>query len=250
MLLSEHRLESRCAHVVDIWLTRLSDITPDLRAKYAALLTPPEEIRLRRFHDGHNDAQSQFLVARALCRTALSSYVDVPVEAWIFETNCHGKPYVSEPKSAAKLKFNLSHTGGLVACAVTWNCEVGIDVENVRQDVDHLMLARAAFTPSEMSGMTQTPAFKRHQYFYSLWTLKEAYIKARGAGLLLALNSFGFDLDEDRARINFSVADADTPVRWKFVHFNPTPEHTLALAVMGSPHQDFSINTRWMVPLA
>ena len=68
--------------------------------------------------------------------------------------------------------------------------------------------------------------------FFDFWTLKEAYIKARGFGLALPLGDFTLTLNPPhRARDRFRTALEDDPTTWQFLQDWPTPTHRLALAV-------------------
>jgi 4'-phosphopantetheinyl transferase len=247
-----HRYQSAVStsHAAEIWLTNLSEVTAELRDYYRELLTSQERERLGRIHTHHGDMPDQYLVSRALCRTVLSHYAEVPSGAWVFDTNSYGKPHVTQPVWARDLKFNISHTDGIVACAVSRNFELGLDIENTQRDLDHWIVARAAFAPSEVVAMRSMPKHQQRQYFYTVWTLKEAYIKAKGKGLLLPLDSFWFDLHDGIARMNYSEGFVDEPIPCQFSRFDPTPEHKMAIAVIGQADQDFTVGINWVVPFS
>lgn len=231
---------------VDVWLTSLAAVDDDRLMGYAPLLSEAERIRWRRFLV--RDAADQYLVGRALLRTTLSRYAPVPAKAWVFTTNAYGCPYVSEPASFRALRFNLSHTAGLVACAVTSGGEVGIDVENTARQVDPLELAPTVFAKPEIEQVAATPQTDRRALFFAYWTLKEAYIKARGLGVSLALDGFWFDLDGAVPRIHFAAGCPDWPERWHFGRWQPTPSHALALAVATPSQRAPRIRLRWVTP--
>jgi 4'-phosphopantetheinyl transferase len=233
---------------VDIWLTSLASIGDEQRLAYQRLLSAAERERWRRFLV--EGARLQHLVARALVRTTLSRYAGVAEESWQFEPNRYGRPYVSQPTAFRDLYFNLSHTDGLVACAVSRSGDVGVDVENIRRDLDILALAPSVFAPAEVASVRQSPPDRRLDYFFSYWTLKEAYIKARGMGLSLALDGFWFDLSGAAPSVQFSERCPDDSGRWRFRQFTPTAQHKLAVAVSPPAGQEPDIRLRWVVPLA
>ena len=110
----------------------------------------------------------------------------------VFAYGENGKPYLPE---YPEVHFNLSHSGQ-IAAAVFADCEVGCDVELVeRADMD---LARRFFSKKEYQYLTGfMDERQRNQAFYRLWTLKESFVKAIGAGLMLPLDAFEILVKED-----------------------------------------------------
>jgi 4'-phosphopantetheinyl transferase len=139
---------------VEIWLTRLTGIGDHLLRRYEALMSESEHARWRRFLVA--DAKLQHLVARALVRTTLSRYFAVPPPAWQFAANRYGRPHVIAPRQFRHVRFNLSHTSGLVACAVARARAIGIDVENIRRESSFADLAPRVFSPIELASFRQT----------------------------------------------------------------------------------------------
>jgi len=78
----------------------------------------------------------QYLAARMLTRSTLSCYADVPVQAWQFTANEHGRPAIDWPRKYRDIYFSISHTTGLVVIAVSRNPEIGIDVETTDREVE------------------------------------------------------------------------------------------------------------------
>ncbi|MEP7118785.1 MAG: 4'-phosphopantetheinyl transferase superfamily protein, partial [Acidobacteriota bacterium] len=173
-----------------------------------------------------------FAIARTLVRRTLSLYGPTRAADWGFVTNLHGCPFV-EPAQAGTppLRFNLSHTSGLVALAVARGVPVGVDVERVTREVS-LAIADRHFAAAEVRDLHARPSADQARAFFDYWTLKEAYIKARGLGLALPLDAFAFGL---RPPLSPSIAFADgfndLPARWQFWQAWPTSEHRLALAI-------------------
>jgi 4'-phosphopantetheinyl transferase len=230
---------------VDVWLTSLSGIGDHLLRRYEKLMSDDEHARWRRFLVQH--AQLQHLVARALIRTTLSRYFDLPPQSWQFAANRYGRPHVTEPRQFRPVRFNLSHTSGLVVCAVAKARAIGIDVENVRRATEFADLAPRVFSPIELSTFRKTAPEMQREVFFSFWTLKEAYIKARGMGLSLALDGFSFDLAGPSPRVHFTERCPDDSERWQFRQYAPTADHRMAIAVAGV--KDPAVRQRWVVPL-
>ena len=179
-----------------------------------------------------NQDRTRFLVTRALVRTLLSSFVGVPPTRWRFVATDHGRPEIANlPPGAPPLRFNVSHTAGLVACAVTAGRDIGLDVENVDRRVTRDVAGRF-FAPREVADLRALPRERQPLVFFDYWTLKEAYIKARGLGLALPLRHFAFDLSGGADPvISFDETIADTPVSWQFRQAWASPRHRLAVGV-------------------
>ncbi len=152
-----------------------------------------------------------------MVRTVLSSYEPgVPPTAWQFGTNEFGRPFVAAPLVPTPPRFNLTHAGGLIACVVSRTLEVGIDVEPIGRRTP-LAVAESRFAATEHDALVRLPLADRPRRFLEYWTLKEAYIKARGAGLSLGLDRFAFDLAPPaRPRISFAPGFDDDPAHWQF----------------------------------
>ncbi len=228
MIATDDRCVLKGGHV-DIWMMSIPDEDDGWPASYLHILSEAEINRLNRFIAA--GARRQYLAGRVLVRTTLSRYADVAAHEWRFDANAYGRPYITWPRQYQSLQFNLSHTDGLAACAVAEDCEIGVDVENVARDLDFEALAPSVFAASEVAQITRSAAADRSRLFYSYWTLKEAYIKARGMGLSLALDGFWFDLGGATPRANFSSKCPDDSRRWHFREYAATPRHKLAVAV-------------------
>jgi 4'-phosphopantetheinyl transferase len=214
---------------IHIWYV-FSDqfIDPVVLARAEELLTPDEKERNQRFLVAL--ARRQHLVARALVRTTLSRYADVPPNAWIFTPNRYGRPEIAGPAGVPPLCFNLSHTKGLVACIVALDREVGIDVENLERPGSYVDLARRFFSVSEAEHVASLSADGQREAFFDYWTLKEAYIKARGMGLALPLGEFAFHVGNP-ITIEFSGSMEDDPKSWRFERWRIGSRHKMAIAV-------------------
>jgi 4'-phosphopantetheinyl transferase len=214
--------------VIDLWHCFTNEVEDaEWTAAHEALLAPDEQARHRRFHFARD--RHLFLVSRVLVRTVLSHYAPMPRAAWLFAAGTHGKPYVAHPAVAPRLHFNLAHTYGLVVCAVSVAHEPGVDVEGLDRNVEWLTLARHYFAPSEVAALQAQPPAAQSARFFSYWTLKESYIKARGLGLALPLDQFFFDLESDPIDIGFDARLADDAARWRFALFEASPHHLVAV---------------------
>jgi 4'-phosphopantetheinyl transferase len=216
---------------VDVWTVATDEaVTRERLAHYRALLPPDEIERGDRFWQP--DDRARFLIARATVRTMLSQYTAMHPRDWRFRIEQYGRPEVAElPPGAPDLRFNLSHTNGLVACAVTIGRDVGIDVEHVHRRLTHDVPERF-FSAQEVIDLRALPEAEQALVFFDYWTLKESYIKARGLGLALPLRQFTFLRPPGRAPlICFAPELHDDPASWQFAQFWPTRDHRMAVAV-------------------
>ncbi len=213
---------------IHIWYVFSDQVTdPVMLAQCEELLAPDEKERNQRFLVA--EARRQHLIARALVRTTLSRYAAVPPNAWIFTPNRYGRPEIAGPAGVPPLRFNLSHTKGLVACIVALDREVGIDVENIERPGSYVDLAHRYFSTSEAAHVASLPADGQQETFFDYWTLKEAYIKARGMGLALPLGEFAFHVG-DAIAIEFSGSIEDDPKSWQFERWRIGSRHKMAIA--------------------
>ncbi|WP_410051939.1 4'-phosphopantetheinyl transferase family protein [Bradyrhizobium sp. SZCCHNRI1009] len=230
---------------VDVWLTDLDQIGANELRNYGSIMSSDERARWVRFDVPQ--PKLQHVVARAPLRTTLSRYANVKPEDWKFDTNTYGRPHITSPTSALDLRFNLSHTEGLVVLAVARDSDVGVDVEKVSRNVDIAQIAPMVFAPAEVVALESSTKSNRRDMFFALWTLEEAYIKARGMELSLTLDSFAFDLSGKRPCVIFNDDCRDDPACWSFERYFPTATHALAVAV-AVPRHELNVQLNWTVP--
>lgn len=231
-----------------LWYVRAEDVTePSLLTAYEALLAPEERARKARFYfDRH---RHEYLLTRALCRGVLSRYADVAPAAWGFTANRYGRPEIASP-AACPLRFNLTNTDGLIACLVAHEREIGVDVEDIERQGETVSIADRFFSPLEVAALHAVPEAARRGRFFDYWTLKEAYIKARGMGLSIPLDHFSFIIEPGRAiRIAFAPMLEDDPSTWQFAQLRPTPRHLISAAVRRSGEPDLGFVVRRTIPL-
>ena len=220
-------------HQVHLWHAFTPQADEALNARQLGLLTPEERTRMARFHFERD--RHRYLITRALVRTVLSRYAPIEPEHWTFEPGPHGRPGITNPHPLAQqLRFNLSHTDGLVVLAVTSGLEVGVDTESMARTAP-LEVADRFFSKREAQALRALPASAQAHRFWELWTFKESYIKARGMGLSLPLSKFSFQLDrEPGVDISFEEGLDDSPARWRFWQLRPDADHLVALCLEAS----------------
>jgi 4'-phosphopantetheinyl transferase len=185
-----------------------------------------------------------FLLSRALMRTVLASYLQCSGHDVRFCSNDFGKPILhAEVCGSAGLHFNLTHSRGAVALAVSRGREVGVDVEERGRQVEHLALAERFFAPAEAKHLQDLCEEERGPAFFAIWTLKEAFVKGIGRGLSFPLDAFCFELELDRLVGFRPLADFVSP-DWHFQQFDMGDRHCGAVAVQTPPGAKVQITLR------
>lgn len=133
----------------------------------------------------------EFLISRIMLRRILSHYCHMDINDICFSYNKYGKPYLNEEFNKnlkEPIYFNLSHAGKVIVCAITKKYEVGVDVESIDRDI--LNIAQAFYSEDDIAYLNQMPKAIQNKVACRIWTLKEAYVKAKGMGLSMPLDSF------------------------------------------------------------
>jgi 4'-phosphopantetheinyl transferase len=172
----------------------------------------------------------EYLISKALLRNSLSVYADRDPRDWRFERNLYGKPALAASLLPWPLCFNVSHTDGLVVCAVAWEGDIGVDVEAVDDGTAERDCART-FAAAERAALERDRRNGTASRFFDYWTLKEAYLKAWGVGLAAELDTVVFGLgDTSGLTVQFNDEQADTSSWWSFALMAPPTNHRCALA--------------------
>lgn len=209
------------------WLRTDRDPAAGVLERCAALLSPEEKERESRLV--FQPDRLRYRLSHAMLRQTLSFYAPIAPQDWIFETGEYGKPFIAAGQP--QIAFNLTHTKGLSACLIAQSGDVGVDAENVTRPTDFLDLASRYFSPRETARIARMPEDWRADGFFAIWTLKEAYIKARGLGLQIPLADFSFSFPEGGVSVEFAPQLKDDPADWQFQRLEPTPQHRVAVAV-------------------
>lgn len=200
------------------------------------VLDATERARAARFYFERD--RLAFIAAHALTRATLSRRFDRDPAAWRFTAGAHGKPDIDD----GVLRFNLSHTRGLVAVAITEASDIGVDVERVDPKRLGADVTERFFAPAECAYLRSLPPEAWTEAAYAFWTLKEAYIKAIGLGLACPLDAFHFVLNP--LSVQFSPRLTDDPAQWRFQRWRPTPDHAMALGVRHADPDRIQIDAR------
>lgn len=121
----------------------------------------------------------------------VSRYVNQRPEVLTFASGRHGEPFLAGVRGASEnVRFNLAHSADAALIAIADDREVGIDLERICHNVESLKPAERFFSPDEFERLRHVPDDQANRLFFTLWTCKEAYLKAIGTGLSLELDRF------------------------------------------------------------
>lgn len=193
------------------------------------LLSPAERTRIAQIRRPSD--QLVYLLSRAMMRTVLAQYLESTCDQIAFGANGFGKPILTSCKQPS-LHFNLTHSRGAVALAVSATREVGIDIEDRHRAVEFRALADRFFAEPEARHLRDLEGECLRDAFFAIWTLKEAFVKGIGRGLSFPLDAFCFDLDVHRLRAFRPLADF-VSTDWHFRQFELDDQHPGALAIRG-----------------
>jgi 4'-phosphopantetheinyl transferase len=210
---------------VHVWRVRLQDWRKkdDLRA----FLTEDEIARAQRLRIPQK--RLDFVAARIALRVVLGSYLGMAPQKVELAYLEDGKPQLADPLLAAKLQFNLSHSGAWMLLALSRGLPLGVDIERLRPLSAQGWALAQLFNAGEREVLSVVPQARREEAFIAAWTLKEAVGKADGRGIRAQADT------TDLLRAWFSQEDAQ-PCRngilagYQIAHFSPAPGYCAALA--------------------
>jgi 4'-phosphopantetheinyl transferase len=200
----------------------------DRLARALARMSPAERQRYERFR--HDRDRWMFGLGREMARSIVGDALGVPPESWIWREGPHGRPEIAAPDS--DVHFNLSHSAGVVVCALARGRAIGVDIEDLSRRAPDPAIVTRYCSPAEAEDVCAQGDHWRDR-FLTYWTLKEAYLKARGLGIALPLADISFTLGEPpgHTRIGFRESLTGTDDRWAFHLAHIEPHHIAAVAV-------------------
>jgi 4'-phosphopantetheinyl transferase len=207
------------------WLGEGIEIEP-----LAAMLSSDEADRAARFVFGRD--RRRFIAARAALRWILGDRLGESPQRLEFAYGPHGKPELGEAWQNSAIRFNLAHSGDWAVAAVAENKRVGIDLEQHRSLPERQEIAKRHFSAREMAQLDALPEELQHDAFFRCWTRKEAYLKALGCGLSMALDAFDVSLLPDEPPALLAARDdPQAPICWRMAELRPAGGYVGAIAV-------------------
>jgi 4'-phosphopantetheinyl transferase len=218
---------------IHVWTASL-DTNSSRVSKLAGILSADESERADRFVFLQD--RNRFVTGRAFLRLLLGQYLDQPPNSLRFRYGPFGKPDLAG--AGRNISFNLAHADQLAICALVNDGNIGVDIERIRVLPDALDIARRFFSPQEIADLSTLPEPLHLRGFFKIWTCKEAFLKATGAGLNRPLDEFTVTLNPgQRARIRLKAADPDEVDPCSLYTLEPQPDFVAAIALPGHDRQ-------------
>ena len=200
-------------------------LDPAQIARCASLLDPEETARADRFL--RDEDRARFIASHAALRLVLARTLATEAAALNYRRDVRGRPFLAGP--GGDLDFNLSHSGDCALIGLVQGARIGVDVEVRRPLPDALRIARAHFAPDEAEALAAHPPFAREEAFFTLWTRKEAVVKASGVGLSGSLAAFSVTVPPSAPRL---LRPASECTAWTLATIAACPSHAATAAVM------------------
>jgi 4'-phosphopantetheinyl transferase len=217
---------------VQLWRIELDAVAAG-ESRWRGMLCSEEQARADRFHFARD--RQNFSATRALLRILLGAYTECRPEQLIFGYGERDKPSLAGTQGGASVEFNVSHSGCRGLLAFARGRELGVDIEQIRNNFDHQGLARRYFSAAEQQALSALPPAEKCAGFFRCWTRKEAYIKAHGAGLSLPLSAFDVSLIPDEQNALLATRpDAGEAALWSLREVRAGEGYAAALCVRGN----------------
>lgn len=187
MLLTENNMNK--GMTMKIYLTKIENAEVEELQKYVSLCDEKRQQAVAKYRFDADKIRG--IIAGLLLRYAYRIYQlehnEIPANRVILDYHENGKPYMKDNES---FRFSLSHAGDyvLLACG---SCEVGADIEQVKEKSNVLAMSKRFFRENEYQVLCEMKDDEqRNREFIRIWTQKESYIKYLGQGLKYGMNSF------------------------------------------------------------
>jgi 4'-phosphopantetheinyl transferase len=218
------------ADEIHVWQANL-DLPKKWLTHFASTLSVDELQRSERLVftvDRH-----RFISARGILRSIIADYLAANPSQVRFSYNEYGKPALTEINAEKMLCFNVSHSGNRALFVFSIGRELGVDIEKISKDERLLDIVEIYFAPGEIASLRALPKELQYQGFFNCWTRKEAFIKARGMGLSIALDSFEVSLAPGDKPLLLSSRGPLAILDWKVRSLNVGVCYTAALVFSG-----------------
>jgi 4'-phosphopantetheinyl transferase len=195
--------------------------SPDIDVeRFSSMLSAEERDRAGRFRFDHD--RRRYVARRGILRDLIGSYLGCKPTDVAFDYNAYGKPALRD----CDLHFNLSHSRGMALYAFSRGSAVGCDIEWRDPKFAAEQIPERFFSRDEVRALRSLLVSDQTEAFFNCWTRKEAYVKAAGQGLSIALDSFDVSLAPNQPAVFLRGCDG-----WSMQSFSPSPGFQAAVVV-------------------
>jgi 4'-phosphopantetheinyl transferase len=207
-----------------------TDIDDSHAFALSKLLTSEELQRANNFYFERD--RKTYIITRGILRTILGSLIRKnPSELQISYTT-YGRPFLISNKNTPDIRFNVSHSHDRALIAITKGRNVGVDIEYIRPLRYEDRISERFFSLKENEALRSLPKNIQHRAFFTCWTRKEAFIKAKGGGLTIPLKSFTVTLiPGEPAELLQTDRNIEKVKRWCFFDLDIGTKYVAAVAV-------------------
>ena len=219
---------------IDVWICDLRILSKNIEIFYS-LLTDDERERANKLKV--ENKKQEYIITRGSLRQHLGLLINIDPKDLIFEYLKHGKPILAKKSNTTGVTFNVSHSNEFALLAISQQRNIGIDIEKINRDTNHLPLVKRFFSAAEQSRFQAIQKSKMAKAFCACWTRKEAFIKATGDGVFYGLDNFDvcFDPEIQNPKINLHDPSAE---KWFAANLPINDEY---MACLVSNQQDINV---------
>ncbi|HVO61789.1 MAG TPA: 4'-phosphopantetheinyl transferase superfamily protein [Terriglobales bacterium] len=210
---------------VEIWRSP-NDVESDSYERLRTLLVPEELARAAAFRLQRD--RKQYVIGRGLLRMLLAGYLRLDPLAVRFQYTSYGKPQLLFPSKDCNIQFNIAHSGAIILFGFTLEHRIGVDIEQMRSDVEIDDISQRFFSASERQWISGLPPAQRSDAFFRCWTRKEAFLKGTGKGLSARLDSFDVISNPEEDCCSLETSDRR---KWLIRDLDVEPGYAAAVAL-------------------
>lgn len=212
---------------IQVYILELQKLVNNYDAFYS-LLNKEEQSRANQLKI--ENKRLQFVLTRGVLKDLLAEKLKLaPLEIKLNYAE-HGKPFLSPEINPENIEFNVSHSNDYAAIAISKNVKLGIDVEQIRSDMDFDNLAKRFFSKDEYEYLMSLEKEGKQTAFFSIWSAKEAFIKAQGDGVSFGLDKFSVPFSDAKGLVQIS-SNKDSSHIWQLENFSNIEGYSMAVCV-------------------
>lgn len=195
-------------------------------AKLFKLLNDQEQARAEQLKI--ENKRLQFVLTRAVLKELLGKELGLSPIDIEFDYAEHGKPFISPETNPENIEFNVSHSNDYAAIAISNNIKLGVDIEQIRTGIEFEKLAQRFFSKIECEHILSLAEEEKQAAFFSIWSAKEAFIKAHGEGVGFGLDKFSVPFLSEKGKVQIDI-EKDIKDAWHLENYSDIEGYSLAI---------------------